>query len=259
MSNSLDALLVYQSQHPKIRLGSMGDGGYVIADDIQYDLLLSCGISNNVDFEEHFIEKYKTKCLAFDGTINDIPNNLSNIEFIRKNITNTEAENTTNLLNIIENNDNIFLKMDIETNEYQWLGVLENKHLMKFKQIIMEFHFPFAENRDDLFERLSYPISVEKRLQCLQKIVDTHYLIHLHGNNYGGTMIYNNILIPNVFECTYVRKDLCNNIKYNNKEIPDTALDYANKPGVNDIHLKGYPFEGVRPILYKRIFRSKIL
>ena len=45
----------------KERLGKDYDGGYVICDipDISYNLLLSCGISDDISFEEQFCDKFK--------------------------------------------------------------------------------------------------------------------------------------------------------------------------------------------------------
>jgi hypothetical protein len=241
MMSKMNFLIVYKTQYKKIRLGSKNDGGYVLADGMDYDLLLSCGIANDISFEEEFLKKYNVKCVAFDGTIESLPHCNDSIEFIKKNITNSETDTTTNLINWIENNDNIFLKMDIETNEYQWLEKIEEIHLLKFKQILIEFHFPFTDERDDIFEQLSFPISVSRKINCFDKLARTHYLIHLHGNNCCGTMNYCGIVVPNVFECTYIRKDLCKHIEYNEIAIPDKDLDKPNVTG-DDIYLTGYPY-----------------
>lgn len=114
-------LEIYETEHDKQRIGSDNDGGYVIAtgNDLSYQLLISCGISDDIQFEEHFLDKYDVSCIAFDGTISNLPVQNNKIQFIRKNIANKESDNTTTLHNIINSYDNIFLKMDIETNEYQ--------------------------------------------------------------------------------------------------------------------------------------------
>jgi len=77
----------------KNRLGNPnGDGGYIIIDDIgKYDCLLSCGVSDDISFEEYFLSKHKeTICFAFDGTINNLPHQNTEesrkIHFIKKNI-----------------------------------------------------------------------------------------------------------------------------------------------------------------------------
>jgi hypothetical protein len=242
MDTNVNILKIYKTEHTKIRIGNDLDGGYVIIDNFDYDLLLSCGISNDTSFENDFLHKYNIRCIAFDGTINNLPiNSNKNIEFVKKNISKNENNNTTNLLNIIKNYDNIFLKMDIETWEYEWLLLLKNEHLQKIKQIVIEFHFPFTYSKN-IFDTFSYPLPVEDKLSCLKKISDTHYLVHLHPNNCCGTTTINNIIVPNVFECTYIRKDLCQNISDNDMPIPDIILDKPNILNNSEIKLSGYPY-----------------
>ena len=85
---SLDYLIVYESINPKIRVGSMNDGGYVIADTLQYDCLISGGISDDITFEKDFCSRFpSTPCYAFDGTIHKLPEEHPSIQFIKKNIT----------------------------------------------------------------------------------------------------------------------------------------------------------------------------
>ena len=105
--NNLDYLIIYNSEYNKIRIGSLNDGGYVIADGLEYDLLLSCGISDDITFEDYFTNKYNVNCYAYDGTINNLPHyNNNKINFIKKNISKIESDITTNLLDIINLNNN---------------------------------------------------------------------------------------------------------------------------------------------------------
>jgi hypothetical protein len=242
----LQCIHVCECDLKKLRIGSISDGGYVIMDNIDYDVLISCGISDDVTFENSMLEKYSNLiCYAFDGTIQKLPENSNNkIQFIKKNIANQEGENTTNLVNLFESSDNIFLKMDIETNEFQWLEIMSKEHLLKCKQIVMEFHFAFNDSdyADSIFRQFSYQIEIDRRIKCLKNIAETHYLVHFHPNNCCGTVMYKNIEIPNVFECTYIRKDLCKNVYPSRASIPDPAFDTKNVAGNSDIFLSGYPF-----------------
>jgi hypothetical protein len=80
-------LTVYECPFEKKRLGRDYDGGYIIADipDIKYSILLAGGIETDISFEEDFIKKYpNVKCFAFDGTIDKLPTDNSNIIFIKK-------------------------------------------------------------------------------------------------------------------------------------------------------------------------------
>jgi hypothetical protein len=222
------------------RVGPSEDGGYIIVDGFEYDLFISGGISTDIRFEDAFLNTYKVPCIAFDGTINVFPAHKNSIEWIPKNIGYSNTEKTTNLKEYIQNYNNIFLKMDVEGSEFNWLDSMSTEKLDKFNQIVLEVHWPF-----DMY-----------RMNMIKKLNKTHYIIHIHGNNYcardlpnklkdcrtyDGTIIINNsmlgiIKLPEVFEVTYVNKRLCDTSLVEIKEIHfPTNLDYPNNPGAPDI------------------------
>ena len=228
-----ESLKCYKSKQPKIRLGKDNDGGYVIVEGYKYDLMIGCGISNDSSFEHSFLEKYPNVPIdTYDGNINSFPNSHPKIKFTKKNIGGANTEKTTNLHNLIESKNNIFLKMDIEGGEYDWLNSLSKKQLNKFQQIVIEFHKPFSVDR----------------YKTLEKLADTHNLIHIHGNNYGSIIKKKHkgkiVTIPKVFECTYIRKD-SRNLHLNDKSFP-ISLDQPNKPDTQDIILLGYPYSTIK-------------
>ena len=92
---------------------------------------------------------------TYDGTINSFPNSHPKIKFTKKNIGGTNTEKTTNLHSLIEPKNNIFLKMDIEGGEYDWLHSLSKKQLNEFQQIVIEFHKPFSADRYKTLEKIS--------------------------------------------------------------------------------------------------------
>jgi hypothetical protein len=221
-------LTCYKSPFPKIRLGRDNDGGYIIADipSVEYRTFLSGGIETDISFEEDFINKYpNVYSVAFDGTINGLPKENVHIRFIRKNIGFEENENVTNIHNIINENDKIFVKMDIEGGEIPWIKSLTDEQMNKFEQIVMEFHFPFSENEIDVFDKLN----------------KFHYLIHFHGNNCCGVRVHSDVIIPNVFECTYLHKKyFSTEPELNTDEIP-SKLDMKNT-GNEEIYINYPPF-----------------
>lgn len=212
----------------KIRLGNQFDGGYVIAHNEKYiyDCYISCGISNEESFSRDFIIKYKiNNSFGFDGTIQNYPTEYTNnITFIKKNINSFNDENNDNLFGLIEKYDNIFLKMDIEGGEYDWLLAMDEKKLNKFSQIVIEFHNVNAE---------------EIVIKCLEKLNNVFYLVHAHGNNFDN--IYFNI--PKVIELTYINKRLVEEkLELNIEEFPIKGLDFPNNDKKKDIKLNSYPF-----------------
>jgi hypothetical protein len=234
---SLDSLIIYESSSPKIRIGSKNDGGYVIADNIKYDCLISCGISNDITFEKNFLNKYNVPCFAFDGTIDSLPEIDERIQFIRQNISYYNSKKFTNLQDLIGKYKNIFLKMDIETFEFRWIQSIPPVLLNNINQIVIEFHFPFTNKH---FEHLDAPLPVTEKMEVLEKIAEQFTLIHLHANNCCGTTSYDGVTVPNVFECTYVHKSIQPHQKRNTIPIPH-PLDSPNTPNP-EIHLQGYPF-----------------
>ena len=221
-------LTVYKSPFNKLRLGKNYDGGYIIAEipNINYSTLLAGGISTDISFEEDFINKYlNLKTFAYDGTINNLPKENSNITFIKKNIGFENTDQITNLHDVINANESIFVKMDIEGGEIPWIKSLSDEQMNKFEQIVMEFHNPFSNNEIDVFD----------------KINKNHYLIHFHGNNCCGTRNHNGVIIPNIFECTYLHKKYFTNPPELNKELIPSNLDMKNV-GNAEIYINYPPF-----------------
>jgi hypothetical protein len=106
-----------------------------------YDLFISCGIENDIRFEEAFLDKYHNiKCYAFDGTIHSFPSHRNSMEWIQKNIGYSNTDKTTNLKEFMQDNKNIFLKMDIEGGEINWLDSMKTEDLQRFSQIVIEVH-----------------------------------------------------------------------------------------------------------------------
>jgi len=231
---NLELLTVYHFDN-KVRLGINNDGGYVIGDlDGGYDCYISAGVSNEESFSRDFIKKYnmnKTNSYAFDGTINDYPYEYTrDITYVKKNIGSINDNNNVNLSYLIGNYNNIFLKMDIEGGEYPWLSSLSENQLNKFKQIVIEVH----GITDD-----SYGSMIHDKIICLNKLKNTHYIIHAHGNNFG----YVTNGIPYVVELTYVNKNYFTfPPELNRQEFPVDSLDFPNNTSVPDIKLNYYPF-----------------
>jgi len=230
--NHIDLLQVRRFDK-KIRYGSNGDGGYVIAElDGTYDCYISAGISNEESFSRDFICRYPlsvTDCYGFDGTIQEYPTQYTqNIQFIQKNISNVNDAAHTNLEDLMKKYRHIFLKMDIEGGEYPWLLHTTEDQLNSFKQIAIEFH---GITNDE------WNATYWDKMKCLEKLSKTHYLVHAHGNNYARVVNY----IPDVIELTYVNKNYFVP-PLNTCSLPIRNLDFPNHPMIHDIPLNYYPF-----------------
>lgn len=239
-----DLLEVY-SFDGKTRLGSNRDNGYVIGLlDIEYDCYISAGISDDDSFTIGFLNKYNIdimNCYAFDGTINELPQNIKNdVQFIKKNIGPINNETTTDLTDLFETNKNIFLKMDIEGSEWEWIKILKENHLENLSQLVIELHGITNDSWHNNFIFNSFNTTVYEKVNCLEKLNKTHYLIHAHGNN-ADKITYKGI--PNVIELTYLNKKYFNQPPdLNCRSLPDKEFDFPNEKKLPDVDLNFYPF-----------------
>lgn len=241
----MDFLTIYKSGKMKSRVGNKNqDGGYIIAElEGSYDGFISCGIGQDISFEIELLSIYNNlNCLAFDGTVNGLPQKHNRIEFVKKNISDKNSNETTNLTDFISGSD-IFLKLDVEGFEFKILPELIKNDLLKyFKQMVIEFHTP-----TDIKKHPSYyhsdlqDITNEIMENVISDINKTHTLIHLHGNPVPGTHKMNNVIIPNVFECTFIRNEFVKDRVKNKKPVP-TPIDRPNLPGYKEINLNYQPF-----------------
>ena len=231
-------ITVYQCPFPKQRIGRWTDGGYAIADipGIKYDALFAGGVCDDVSFEEDFI-RYQNTTLpvyAFDGTVDCLPYSpfQHQIKFIKKNIGEFNTAEYTNLHDLFlpyvqKPDSNIFVKMDIEGGEVDWIRSLHKDHMDTIAQFVMEFHEPFGEREIDMFK----------------KINETHLLVHFHPNNVKGARVHNGVYIPNIFECTYLHKRFFNgSAELNRDYIPNDKVDVRNLAFKDEIWMGHPPF-----------------
>jgi hypothetical protein len=121
--------------------------------------------------------------------------------------------------------------MDIEGGEYAWIDSLSEAQLNNFKQIVIEIH-----GTDNSFA------SKDLKINCLAKLINTHYIVHIHGNNFSPTI--NNI--PNVIELTFVNKNYFTSVpKLNTQALPILGLDFSNMSDGIDVDLNFYPFVNI--------------
>ena len=241
---AMDSLIVYKSIHKKIRVGKPYDGGYVICDlPGSYDCIIGCGIADDISFEQKLLEMYPSiPCYAFDGTIEKLPVADPRISFVRKNVGVLETDATTNLHCYLEKHRDVFMKMDIEGHEFRVLPVLVDRYMDRIKQLVLEVHTPGdIRLHPDYFKGLQ-DVNDPFMLALLGKIKETHTLVHVHGNNCCRTYSIDDIFMPNVFECTFVRND-CIPVRIPSDEPIPSPIDMPNGASHPDIVLKGYPWQ----------------
>ena len=241
-----------------LRVGPKLDGGYVIDKKsiLNTDVIIACGLNDDWEFEKSFL-KINTQCIveAYDHTINKkfwverfkkdilhfflfkkirlkkiihIFRYLDYLRFFKNqnkhHILKIGAEddyNTAISINkVLENHQNVILKVDIEGDEYKVLNqILDNSN--KINTLIIEFH--------DIHK------NIDKIEEFIIKSKDLK-LIHIHANNFAGS---NKDGDPNVIELTFIniKKNGLNLVK-TDKSFPIKGLDYKNTHRKQDFLLK---------------------
>ena len=238
----MEQLVIYDISRQKKRMGKPYDGGYVVSElPGGYDGIISGGISNDISFEKAFLDQHSVPCMAFDGTISGLPEQDSRITFFRKNLGNEESETLTNLHGMLEPYSNVFMKIDIEGHEFRLFPTFSEEQMKKIKQLVVEIHTPGdIQLYPDYFKGLS-DITHVHMFTMLEKINRTHTLVHLHPNNGCKTHWVDGIMMPNVFECTFVRNDFVDTKQPNMDLIPQ-SIDMPNIPSQPIILFDHYPF-----------------
>ena len=238
----MEQLIIYDISRQKKRIGKPYDGGYVVLElPGGYDAFISGGISNDISFEKAFLDLNSVPCLAFDGTIECLPEHDPRITFIRKNLGKEESETLSNLHRHMEPYSNLFMKIDIEGHEFRLFPTFSEEQMKKIKQLVVEIHTPGdIQLYPDYFKGLS-DITHDHMFTMLEKINRTHTLVHLHPNNGCKTHWLDGIILPNVFECTFVRNDVVDTKQPNTRLIPQ-SIDMPNVPSQPIVLFDHYPF-----------------
>ena len=182
-----------------VRLGQDYDGGYIVyrMDIEKSDILISMGVKDDWSFEIDFSKINDCELVSLDKESHVSRDDVfykGHRQMIYKNIGLEASPDTIPFDHIINLPSNkIFLKMDVEGEEYKFLDLLiQNSH--KFSAICMEFHYLNESNNFD------------KLVNFIGKI--DHKLVHLHPNNCGMALDKN---WPHVMELSFTSSD---NINY---------------------------------------------
>lgn len=204
-----------------IRLGKDHDGGYLVnsLDLTQTRYLVSFGIGEDFSFERDFLETTKCQCYSYDQTVESRDLAEYNITHFQKNIGNQPHQQS--IESALDGLDDVFLKCDIESNEYEILNDII-KHCHMFTGMIVEFH--------DVTQQNNFHFMANFIAKVQQK------LVHTHINNYMYYKTPDGIL-PDVLELTFTSSA---NIQFD----PDLALP-------NQLDMPNNPNDDVFSVLFK--------
>jgi hypothetical protein len=217
----LTKIKIIDSGYRLIRIGAKNDGGYLIPDILnQIEFAFSPGVGGAAAFEDH-LENYKIKSFLADGTVNYSGNH----DFIKKNLNSFNDENNITLETWVDDklkdksNDKLLLQMDIEGSEIDVLYNADSNFLDRFKCIIIEFHH---------FDQIIHSSWLKVYSTIFDKILKTHYVVHVHPNNYCGTLMIDKHEIPFILEITFINKKIVKHIKPINYDLPHQLDEDCN-------------------------------
>jgi len=209
------------SKLTKLRYGGMNDGGYIFSKEIvdSSNVVLSYGIGTekeNVEFDLQMGNLGK-KIYMRDGSVESPPVNHEN--FIFESLF-CNYENFDQQVNILKE-FNLIAQIDIEGSEYDMLSFCKEETLNALPQFSVEFHELLLENIWNTKVESDIKDDMERKISCFEKVLKTHHVYHLHGNNHS----YNGP-IPNSLEITFVKKDVVEDLHIDMTEYPICFLDY---------------------------------
>ena len=221
----LHLLRPYRCDFRKVRIGSLGDGGYVMPDDCDgVSAVLSLGVGSEVSFAAHFARR-GVPVYQYDPTVGGPPIAHENFHFNAVAWGATDRHGVASLGTMIRShglnaNNDAILKFDIEGGEWDAMSTVMPDQLKYFRIIVCELHALHA------LSDLTY----------LRTRNDT--VVHLHANNCCGISLVVGVPVPAVVELTLLRNDR-SGFSPSDEPIPG-PLDYPSMDDRPDLVLRPF-------------------
>jgi hypothetical protein len=192
---------------PLIRLGPPDDGGYVLPDDLAgIDVCFSPGVSTVSGFEKDCAELGMEIFMA-DYSVAGPALEHPKFHFIKKFIGPKPSANFITLDDWVADTfaqypdlgrSDVLLQIDVEGYEYAVFLAASDRLMSQCRLIVGEFH---------QLELLWHPDFLALAQRAFEKILKTHTCVHSHPNNYACVLEKDGLVIPEVMEFTFLRKD----------------------------------------------------
>jgi hypothetical protein len=186
-----------------IRMGSEGDGGYLVPDDlVGIEACFSPGVSDSSEFELACAQRGMEVFLA-DYSVEGPASRHERFHFTKKFVGAATSERFMTMDDWVKQapigpNSDLLLQMDIEGYEYETLLSMSDELLKRFRIIVVEFH--------RLHHLWSAPF-FRLAATAFTKILQTHSCVHIHPNNCRSSIYLQGLEIPRVMEFTFFRND----------------------------------------------------
>lgn len=193
----------------KIRLGNKGDGGYCLPQEMLKEIkqVVTFGVNDEdsfeIDLDANLAKDQGVVFYLCDPfcVYTARPGN-EKFNFLQLGLGNetSEEKKMTSWSDFRKNlgsQENIFLKVDIEFAEWDSFENLKSEDFMGVELLVIEFHSLLSRFDD----------TNEKMCKVLKLLNDQYYLYHLHANNNGLIFKIEDLgFLPDVIECTYIKK-----------------------------------------------------
>lgn len=215
-----------------IRVGNTEDGGYMCIDNFDTcERVISCGISDDVSFDLCYAQQ-GIPVFQYDDSVDGPPVEHEQFRFRRNRVEGEDRpeHNVYSLDSILrqdlEGATAAVLKLDIESSEWAALATLAPGRLKQHvSAIYIEFH-GLSQLLDDAFY---------ERARCVFASLREDYVpVSLHPNNNGELVVFGNRAFPDIFELSFIRRDLVEPIHEARGSLPEVG---PNNSGIPDIHL----------------------
>lgn len=183
------------------RFGPRGDGGYLLPNDLEgIDSCVSPGVSFECGFDKEIADLGINIYMA-DASVSEPPIAHKKFRFTKKFFDTLSSDETVTIddfCNNISPGNDLILQMDIEGAEYRVLESASETLMMRFRIMVIEFH--------DLAQVFT-KFGLREIASVFQKILRTHYVVHIHPNNTAQPVTRGSLIVPPLMEFTFYRKD----------------------------------------------------
>ena len=205
LAQLIQSISPHRTQFDLLRIGSEGDGGYLVPDDLSgITACFSPGVETNASFEADLLRRFGIGSHLADYSVPGPPAGFAAKSFIRKFLGASNDDTFITLDSWVESAPefrspgDFLLQMDIEGAEYATLLSASERNLRRFRILVIEFHN--VENWSD-------PAFFEIAKSTFQKLLRDFMVIHNHPNNFCGVVNMGGVIAPHVFELTFLRRD----------------------------------------------------
>jgi len=218
----LRSLLALEKDINLIRVGDEFDGGYAISPNISPNAhCISIGVGTNISFDIAIAAKLESVHL-YDHTVGNLPVLApQNVMFFEKGLglfSNSTFVTLQEAILKFPDQSPLILKIDIEGAEWPILENIDTQTLLRFDQIVIEFHNLHLLNNLEFFDIV---------IRCLTNLNRCHAVVNRHPNNWGRFDIIHGVAIPDVLEVTYLKRE---NFQFEGSTCTTDANSQTNFP-----------------------------